>query len=187
METIKLGELITSPQERDAVHIAIAPVIAGEKLKPGQHVGFSLDYEKSNRTVMVVTNPVGIIDPLLKKPVQIGQECWLWLYPNTVTSLKHNWTHPAFPKSDENQPKNSVSEQYMRDLADSVGISYQRLLDGAASYVNSKKESGWGDYIVGGSEMEGMSVPQEFWEHYEKVTGRTVEEANRGSFFSCSC
>ena len=40
MSDITLGELITGTGERDAIHVALAPVKANERLKPGQHVGF---------------------------------------------------------------------------------------------------------------------------------------------------
>ena len=36
----RLGELIEDgDRRRDAIHIAVAPVTAAEKLKPGEHVG----------------------------------------------------------------------------------------------------------------------------------------------------
>lgn len=34
----KVGSVLYHNACRDAIHIAIAPVIAGEKLNPGQHV-----------------------------------------------------------------------------------------------------------------------------------------------------
>ena len=39
MSDVGVGKPIGSDQQRDAIHVAIAPVIAGERLAPGQHVG----------------------------------------------------------------------------------------------------------------------------------------------------
>ncbi|MEZ6122938.1 MAG: hypothetical protein R3C49_07150 [Planctomycetaceae bacterium] len=81
-------------RRRDAIHIAIAPVTAVELLCPGQHVGLvrSDSYEFVGRS----PEPVGIVDPFLKSAVEPGQRFWLFLYPNSVTGLRHVWTHPAF-------------------------------------------------------------------------------------------
>jgi hypothetical protein len=92
----KVGRLITDGERRrDAIHVAVAPVTAGEPLHPGDHVGLvgpAGDLETVGRTA----DPIGVIDPFLPGPVGKGERCWLFLYPNTVTSLRHVWTHPTF-------------------------------------------------------------------------------------------
>jgi hypothetical protein len=76
---------------RDAVHVAIVPTVASEKLFPGQHVG--ADGARS------IAGAVGIVDPYLRHPVEKGQTFFLFLYPGSVTSLRHVWTHPAFKEA----------------------------------------------------------------------------------------
>lgn len=93
--TPQLGKLIeTADRRRDAVHVAVVPVTAETELTPGQAVGLtrSNDFEFAG----VSENPIGIVDPFLTSPVQAGQRFWLLLYPGTITSLRHVWTHPAF-------------------------------------------------------------------------------------------
>lgn len=186
-----LGTIIGENERRDAIHLAVEPVIAGEKLKPGTEI-FLGDDGKAYRAYGN-TKALGIVDPFLQNPVRFGDRFWLVVMPRMITSLRHVWTHPAFAdsvditKEDKDTAKVQRSKSYIADLADSVGISYQRLIDGAEDWVCSKKNDRWGEYIVGGGEMEGESVPDEFWEHYEVVTGNEVLEEHRGSFFSCSC
>ncbi len=94
MESPTLGQLITNAdRRRDAIHIAVAPVTAAAVLTPGQHVGLVAgDNEQVGPTDLCI----GIVDPYLRQTVEQGQRFWLFLYPNTVTSLRHFWTHPAF-------------------------------------------------------------------------------------------
>lgn len=86
----KLGQLCDETARRDAIHVAVAPVEAGERLQPGEFVG--LVDGKARRGGELV----GIVDPFLLGPVEKGQRFWLCLYPGTITALRHVWSHPAF-------------------------------------------------------------------------------------------
>jgi len=91
----RLGQLIEDgDRRRDAIHIAVAPVTATERLAPGQHVG--LVQEGNTELVGSCDRDIGIVDPFLAEGVEPGQRFWLFLYPGTITGLRHVWTHPAF-------------------------------------------------------------------------------------------
>ena len=61
-----LGTIIDERAMRDAIHLAVEPVVAAAKLFPGQDVGaVEGGYGTS-------PNPVGIVDPFLKRPVNPG-------------------------------------------------------------------------------------------------------------------
>lgn len=94
----QLGELIEDgDRRRDAIHVAIAPVTAVERLAPGQHVG--LVREDDPELVGACDSTIGVVDPFLTAAVETGQRFWLFLYPGTITGLRHVWTHPAFTKA----------------------------------------------------------------------------------------
>jgi hypothetical protein len=78
MEKVNLGQLVTGDVGRDAVHVAVIPMTAFRRMVPGEKL------------------KNGIVDPFLTAPVEAGQRFYLCLYPNTVTSLRHVWEHPAF-------------------------------------------------------------------------------------------
>lgn len=96
--TPNLGQLAGDDARRDAVHIAVAPVMAGQDLVPGQHVGFGNSKDARTSTVVILerTRCIGVVDPFLSAPVRKGERFWIFLYPGTVTSLRHVWTHSAF-------------------------------------------------------------------------------------------
>lgn len=85
-----LGKVIADENaERDAVHIAIAPVTATVRVFPGQRI-------KEDGNPCTTGNGVGIVDPFLEAAVFPGERFYIFLYPGTVTSLRHHWTHPSF-------------------------------------------------------------------------------------------
>ncbi len=178
---LNIGKKITSPQIRDAIHIAIAPVIAAHKLTAGRNIGL----DKNGKASIKVSKFIGIVDPFLLESINEGEQFWMFLYPNTITSLNHVWSHPSFDSQEVAKPVSEAEEskfwiaKYAENKCD--GLDYQTLMDAAEDYEKH------GEYLCQGGRFEGMGVSDEFWDHYEKVVGRKVEEKNRGSVFTCSC
>lgn len=106
-----IGEVPGENAKRDAVHIAVAPLIAGEHLQRGARVGIHKGkaYMPGHEVyVKYELKTIGIVDPYMKELfVKRDEKFWLFLYPNTITSLRHVWTHPAFqstlPKGNSNE------------------------------------------------------------------------------------
>jgi hypothetical protein len=172
---IGIGRLLTGQAHRDAVHIAVAPVVAKTRLKPGQHVGLV-----SRDEVGPSKHPIGIVDPFLKQPVQAGERFYLFLYPGSITSLRHEWTHPAFVGAEfmeENE-----SRKYIEQIAERLGYTYKRLMEAADAWVQYET------YETDNTEAYKKITPAEwdkFWECYEDITGVKVKE--KVPFFECSC
>lgn len=170
-----LGEILPRDPGRDAIHIATFAVTSDEKLYAGQHIGFIGDGNKVSSKAAKLS---GIVDPFLPGTVFPGQIFWLLLYPRTITSLRHAWTHPDVPN--EVKPKTSAQE-WMEEFAGQYGFSADRMINAADSYLAH------GEYFVDGGTFEGSRVPDEFWGHYESIKGVVVPDDDRDNFFSCSC
>ena len=90
-----LGTVIDHTGTRDAIHLAVISMVAGENLNAGNHVkviGDKAYYCSRNFGF-------GIVDPFLTVPVARGEKFWLVVYPRQITSLMHVWEHPNFPKA----------------------------------------------------------------------------------------
>jgi hypothetical protein len=174
---------------RDAVHVAVISVIAGRVLYPGTNVGLLSQHESGEYVVadgfdgMV---PIGIVDPFLKAEVRPNERFWLYLYPRTIKSLHHQWTHPAFPDEESGTiyitpAQKLASTKWIEAFAGKYGFTGGRMVAAAGEWVKS------GDYWSEGGTFEGETIPDEFWTHYERVTGQSVDHDKKESFFSCSC
>jgi hypothetical protein len=86
-----LGKAPGPDARRDAIHVAIVPAVAAHPLRPGDHVGRLPD-----GTFWVTNEPIGIVDPFRTDLIEAGESFWLCLYPGSITSLRHVWSHPAF-------------------------------------------------------------------------------------------
>jgi hypothetical protein len=87
-----LGETPAEDSRRDAVHIAVIPIVAGEMLCPGDRVCI-----RDNCAYLLGGKEVGIVDPFLTvDTVKKGEQFWLLMLPLTVTDLRHTWRHWAF-------------------------------------------------------------------------------------------
>lgn len=93
-----LGTIIDERAGRDAIHVAVEPVVAATVLRPGQHVGLYAGMAHGKGSI--VTETIGIVDPFLQRPVNPGERFWLLVYPRQITSLRHVWEHPKFPVAD---------------------------------------------------------------------------------------
>lgn len=200
-----LGTIIDEYQKRDAIHLAVEPVIAGETLYPNDDIRILKG--QAYRGSRKLGETIGKVDPFLEGIVLPNQRFWLVVYPREITSLRHVWSHPEFADEilpvayheeeltvgsrsvalPEPENKFTVSEKWIRDFCDRIPLRYDMLMNAAAEYVESKRRGGYGEYLVLGGLLEGEYVPDEFWDHYENVTGEQVPDSQRGSFFSCSC
>ena len=175
MSEVTLGKLLSGPSERDAIHVAVIPMIASEMLRPAQRIGVISD-GIAGPSVKIT----GIVDPYLTDVVPKGSAFWMCLLPGTVTGMRHHWIHPDF--SGPVEPVASESVAYLRQEAELRGLSYDQLMEYVAEFVTT------GRNIAHGGRFEGQGIyDDEFWPHYEAVTGKKVEDCDRGSVFSCTC
>lgn len=190
-----LGMIIGPEQKRDAIHLAVEPVQAGEKLYPGQ------DINLVNGLAMkaVISEGLGIVDPFLKHAVLAGERFWLVVYPRQIHSLRHVWTHPAFPNAPELADlkavyidRKSESEAWLRKFCKDNDVpNYDFILKA----VEGKLPEDYTDEGLGASITEDYfnvygtdahsGIPPEFWDHLENITGKKMDV--RPDHFSCSC
>lgn len=180
MSDIKLGNLVADNQNRDAIHIAITPVISEETLEPGQHVG--LIYGSEIKVSGLITPPIGIVDPFLKNLVKPGQRFWLLLYPQTITSLRHEWTHPAF----QSQHK-SDAETFLSNVSERIGCSSEALKARLDIYASGSASDD--DEIQQGlNSLNEELLLASMWAAYETVRGVKVrDDIKKSTYFSCAC
>lgn len=183
MSDVKLGSTIDASQQRDAIHIAVAPVIATQILAPGDHIGFLSGSTEEVAGTAKTINPIGIVDPFMKTYVQVGERFWMFLYPQTITSLRHDWTHPAFEAAAKVDDPVAQSRKWIESFAADLDQTYNRLMEAADRWVDDD------DYTYDNSEtyknVDYAKWPI-FWSHYEIVTGRKVKD-RESAFFTCSC
>lgn len=179
---VRLGQEPGPQAQRDAVHVAIVPAISDVGLGRGQEVGFV------DGKAVPVTNgikSVGIVDPFLPGgggysgdvAVYPGVRFWLMLWPGSITSLRHEWSHPAFPLAEGSAAK--ASEFWLRQFAKSYSIGFEEMVAGAAS--------GDGGCFGDDDGPEAAREP-EFWQHMSTYLGRVFSSGHiESTYFRCGC
>lgn len=185
-----LGTIITEHEKRDAIHLAVEPVLSKVRLKPGANVNAAGLPEKPY---------VGIVDPFIKGAyVEPGEWFWLVVYPRQIQSLRHVWTHPDFPDTesgvaleawlDKAAGSKDRSERWLREYVSSPGYDgpdYHTLLAKAEEFL----KYGATDEVylhIDGQDAHGELNP-EAWDHIGILLGIPVPENMRPTAFSCSC
>lgn len=172
-----IGDLITGEAKRDAIHIAVWPATSPERLSPGEHVGLLL--ARGADVVGRTSRTIGIVDPFLKGAVFPGERFFVFLYPQTITTLRHDWTHPLI---DGGTAVKARARAVIEEEAGRAGITFEEIMAYAQSYLDHD------EYAVQGGRWEGHSINEEpFWTAYEELTGVVVPPNKRYDFFSCSC
>lgn len=101
-----LGMIHYKPEARDAIHLAVEPVVAACNLDAGQSIGIINGKAYPAGSLPFIGQPRvpyhGIVDPFLPSKggqydVQEGQSFWFIMAPRMVQSLRHVWEHPDFP------------------------------------------------------------------------------------------
>lgn len=96
-----LGMIHFKPEARDAIHLAVEPVIASRAFVPGQRIGI-IDGKAYPEGFVLMGKKVpyhGIVDPFLPSyGVAEGESFWFVMAPRMVKSLRHVWEHPDFPE-----------------------------------------------------------------------------------------
>ena len=192
MSDVLLGETPTVDY-RDAIHVAVIPMVADVMLRPGQRVGVL------NGRAGPGWKEIGIVDPFLTDVVPREGKFWLCLFPGSVEGMRHHWQHSAFPEP-EGVPEvrsgnKGSSEHWIRTYLDGadIRITYEELLE---LVENGKlgefdKSGYWCGFCIDGEYLHasGMDahgpIRSELWDHLEIVTGKKME--NRPHSFSCSC
>lgn len=174
-----LGRIITTEQNRDAVHVAVAPTTAAERLLPGAHVNQNGEGCRPGKGI-------GVVDPFLTEYVERGDKFWLFLYPGSITSLRHEWTHPAFAESTPINATKAASEEWMRKWA-KANIHYDYTygdddLTEEQQYQFAIKMPD--NMSVGANQSARDEINNEWWNHWEIITGK---KGQRDEYFSCGC
>lgn len=179
---IGIGRLIEGFEQRDAIHIAVAPATAGCDLYPGQGVRHNPLGEAIGHS-----NPIGIVDPFLKDKVRKGQRFWMFLNPGSITSLRHDWTHPEF-KPEPEQAKVAPGDKvraglWLKEFAQRERMDFGRLAD-IMKNVEESGEAWCGDDDNQESFNDQKAELIHQWEVY---TGRPMPHSSNDVYFSCAC
>ena len=183
-EDLGLGKIIEPGREvhRDAIHVAVIPMTATVLLLSGNRV---------NAQGLPIAPHVGIVDPFLPDVVQPGQRYWLWLFPGTVTGMRHHWQHPAFAEQTTPAavpvPAKGVaeSEAWLRQYAVDHNPYINDPNKAFAHLIDGLKHD---EVFYRGTDLYGLDElddADELRHHAEQYLGIRIDWSNFS--FSCSC
>lgn len=175
-----IGKILNEPARRDAIHFAVAPVVAADDIRAGAHVGLLPDGRASCDAMI----QIGIADPFLLRDIKAGERFWLFLYPNTITTLRHEWEHPAFSSAEISRDDHVAKSQAWIDAhAELLGLTADVMLSNAERWLRTENYTVQHD----SERWRDNFNPAEFWHHYEVVTGTAVDPEKKQSFYCCTC
>lgn len=169
-------DYLSDDAKKDAVHVAVAPVIPNADMEPGTKVVFVKPGDTANvRRADKGELPVGVIDPFKLSRAMKGWHCWMLLMPRSIVGLRHEWSHPAFGGTTD-----SESERWLREFASKYEYGYDDLVAEAVS--------GEGSFFGTDIDYPDFYADSDFWHHIEVVSGEKLSKEHRESAsYSCAC
>lgn len=177
---------------RDAIHLAVAPAIAGIPLRAGERVKF-----EDGKAILADDDATGIVDPFITGMVRPGERFWFVVLPRTITSLRHVWSHPLFADEPASRYHADADEHYVADrkAASEKWMREWAMVHMAADYYGDRVSVGQDqayanaiqageDHFVGPYEEARDHIDDEWWDHWETITGK---RGDRDEYFRCSC
>lgn len=191
-----LGTIHTKQENRDAIHLGVEPIEAGEPLRAGEHVCM-----KDGKAFTTVEGKrVGIVDPFLERTVETGQRFWLVVYPRQIASLRHVWEHPDFPASKETwhqptpeqlteirrmiDPELVHAEGVIKETAERIGVTTEWLLEAVDEAQGEEWPSIYHPESSGG--FDGHSLDEDFYKAFATVRHKRRDQVTNVSL-SCAC
>ena len=167
MEPPKLGSKVTEPSLRDALHVPVVPLRAGEKLRPGQRVRLG---ERSNTIVgtsPLHSEPIGIVDPFLDEIVERDETVWVLMMPGTTQNVRHEWKSKALEGVSEGT---EALFEVALEIARICGVSTKQLYEAAEKYCRTGEASS-----IEKDDFAFQRVTpaqwEKFWLHFKVETG----------------
>ena len=166
---------------RDAIHVAVMPVIAGEDY---MHRGDKVKI-KFGTTNVVLSDEyndddyLGIIDPFLpERTIREGDAIFVFLRPGTITGLRHEWTHLIL---DCEPASLSEAEIWLHEFAERWRFDYEEMIREAMSKDGCIVARGRDLHSAG--ELD-HGEEERFWECIKSLTGKDKDESVS---WSCTC
>lgn len=161
--------------DRDCIHVPYLEVTCDYDIRPGKFVGL---IDKKNFRVELSTTPIGVVDPFRLNVIPSGEVFRMYLFPDKVTNMKHQWTSPLidFAASKEE------SVAWLKAFANKINYDYNDLLE----LVKESQE--WDSLTTNNDAYYAFCrVEADFWLHYQNVTNTVLEMDTVTKPFTCSC
>lgn len=168
----------TKPVYRDALHVAIIPLVAGEDMSPGQKIKL----KSPNTDIAVKYDPlkdnihrdyIGVVDPMLHENVVMGERFYGFMKSGVVKGMRHHWDSNQFPTAGLfiKEEEEDVHYKYLKQHCESNSLNLEQFLETCQTdedFMTTMR-----------LEPDDYSMDDVFWYHLEQYTGMEFEDWQR--------